>query len=490
MTSANTSPSWLERPVFRNPQNYLTLENLLIVIILILAILSRFVMLGERVMSHDEVNHVVPSYDLFQGKRYDHSPVTHGPFQFHIVALSYFLFGDNDFTSRVPAALFSVGAIAFVLFAFRRYLGRSGALVAGVLFLISPFMMYYGRYTRNEGFIELIGVATLYGILRYLEKGDRFAMFLVTISTVMHFIVKETSFIYTAQALIFLFFMFMVEARRAEIKRPERYNRFLIFMTLAMMLVMVALGLAVMKADQSNALFGAAPQSEEIGPAQEEPAGSLLDPAHLRLYGEIVAVTGALVLGALGLFTLATDIGWKQMKRLRSFTLLILIGTLILPMLSPLPVTMLGWDPLDYANSTSMLRTGVFIALFFVIAIAVGIWWNPVLWLQNAFLFYAIFIVFYTTFFTNGNGFFTGIVGSLGYWLSQQGVERGSQPRYYYALIQMPIYEFLAYLGSVLAVYFGIKYARFSTIPGFSPARAPHTLTEENNEAVPPTRFQ
>jgi DNA-binding beta-propeller fold protein YncE len=147
-------------------------------------------------------------------------------------------------------------------------------------------------------------------------------------------------------------------------------------------------------------------------------------------------------------------------------------------MLSPIPVTMLGWDPLDYASTTSMLRTGVFIALFFIIAVAIGFWWNPVLWLQNAFIFYAIFIVFYTTFFTNGNGFFTGIVGSLGYWLSQQGVERGSQPRYYYALIQMPVYEFLAYLGTVLAVYFGIKYARFSTIPGFAPAHAPHEIAD------------
>ena len=108
-----------------------------------------------------------------RGAGYRHDPVTHGPFQFHIVALSYFLFGDNDFTSRIPAATFSVAAIAFLLFAYRRYLGRSGALIAGALFLISPYMLFYGRYTRNEGFIELIGVVLLYGILRYLEKGDR-----------------------------------------------------------------------------------------------------------------------------------------------------------------------------------------------------------------------------------------------------------------------------------------------------------------------------
>jgi predicted membrane-bound mannosyltransferase len=75
-------------------------------------------------------------------------------------------------------------------------------------------------------------------------------------------------------------------------------------------------------------------------------------------------------------------------------------------------------------------------------------------------LFYAIFIVFYTTLFTNGAGFFTGIVGSLGYWLVQQGVERGSQPWYYYVLLQIPIYEYLPALGSLLAfalALFGIR---------------------------------
>src|SRR5512142_167974 len=181
MASQSTSPAWLERPILKDPAKLLTIENLLVALIIILAILSRFTMLGERVMSHYEVNHVVPSYDLYQGRGYHHDPVTHGPFQFHIVALSYFLFGDSDFSSRIPAATFSVAAIIFLLFAYRRYLGRSGALIAGALFLISPFMLFYGRYTRNEGYIELIGVALLYGILRYLEKGDRAGMFLVTL---------------------------------------------------------------------------------------------------------------------------------------------------------------------------------------------------------------------------------------------------------------------------------------------------------------------
>jgi predicted membrane-bound mannosyltransferase/DNA-binding beta-propeller fold protein YncE len=465
MSSQSASTDWLERPILRDPSKLFTFENLLIVLILALAIVSRFAILGERVMSHDEINHVVPSYNLYQGQGYRHDPVTHGPFQFHIVALSYFLFGDNDFTSRIPAALFSLGAVAFLIFAFRRYLGRTGALIAGLLFMISPYMLYYGRYTRNEAFIELVGVMTLFGILRFLEKGDRFSMFVVTISTALHFCIKETAFIYTAQALIFLFFMFLVETRRAEIRRPERFNRFLMSMVAAMVLVFVALGLALYKAD--------------TGAGVEAPPPSLFDAAHLRLYAELIAVIGAIGLAFFGLRTLAQDIGWKQIRRMRSFILLILIGTLILPMLSPMPVYMLGYNPLEYSETISIIRTGTFVALFFVLAIAIGLWWNPILWLQNAFAFYAIFIVFYTTFFTNGDGFFTGIVGSLGYWLSQQGVQRGNQPRYYYALLQMPVYEYLSLLGTALAAYFGIRYRLFSHFPGFAPAHSPRSRQVE-----------
>nr|HMN62521.1 glycosyltransferase family 39 protein [Anaerolinea sp.] len=203
MLAENTSPSWLDRPLVKEGSG-LKIETFLVILIILVAILSRFTLLGERVMSHDEVNHVWPSYDFFKGKGYAHNPVTHGPFQFHVVALSYFLFGDNDFTSRIPAATLSTAAVVFVLFGFRRYLGRTGALIAGFLFLISPYLLFYGRYTRNEGFIELFMVIMVYAVLRHLEKGDDLSLYLFSGMIVMHFITKETSFIYMAEMLVFL----------------------------------------------------------------------------------------------------------------------------------------------------------------------------------------------------------------------------------------------------------------------------------------------
>ena len=127
----------------------------------------------------------------------------HGPLQFHLLALTYLLFGASDFTARFPHAIASILTIV-LLWKWRRYLGRAGTLVAAGLMLISPFMLYYGRYARNEAFIGIIFVLTLYAILRYLETGKTRYLVLLTIATILHFTSKETAFIYTAQALLFL----------------------------------------------------------------------------------------------------------------------------------------------------------------------------------------------------------------------------------------------------------------------------------------------
>ena len=64
-------------------------------------------------------------------------------------------------------------------------------------------------------------------------------------------------------------------------------------------------------------------------------------------------------------------------------------------------------------------------------------------WATLMALFWAIEILLFTTFFTNPvDGLATGVVGSLGYWLKQQEVQRGGQPWYYY-IMQGLLYEFL-----------------------------------------------
>jgi uncharacterized protein (TIGR03663 family) len=438
---------WLDRPLFSVVS--LNLETILFVSILLVAAVSRFYHLDVRVMSHDETSHVYWSWRLYRGEGYQQDPVTHGPLQFHLIALSYFLFGDSDFTARIPMALASIATIAF-MWNYRRYLGRAGALVAAFLFLISPFMLYYGRYARNEAFVALFGVMTLWAILRYLESGEHRYLYWLTGATVLHFTAKETAFIYTAQALIFLAFFFIIRVFQASWPRPENRSRFLFALVVSVLFLAGAGGYGLLKLNQPT--VSATETAQPAVPGQELPASTPVNPISPGMLLAGVAFLTLLVAA----YFLVRGYTLPLIRTERSFDLLILLGTMVLPMLAPFPVKFLGWNPTDYTYQ-GMIRTALFLVPLAVVAVGLGLWWNPRLWLANAALFYGVFTLFYTTFFTNGNGFFTGLVGSLGYWLEQQGVHRGEQPWYYYILIQVPFYEYLPALGSILAVYWGLR---------------------------------
>jgi uncharacterized protein (TIGR03663 family) len=172
-------------------------------------------------MSHDESLHTYFSWLLYRGQGYQHTPMMHGPWQFHLIALSYFLFGVSDFTARIPAALFSIGTIAMAWY-WRRYLGRFGAIIAGILMVISPYLLFYGRYVREDSYAVFAGILMLFVILRYLETGRSKYLYLLAVSLVIHFLDKETSYINAAQILLFLGIYFIARVtRRPWDDRPQ-----------------------------------------------------------------------------------------------------------------------------------------------------------------------------------------------------------------------------------------------------------------------------
>ena len=466
-----SKPSWLDAPI----QSLLEhrWETIIFVALIIIAVISRFYDLESRVMSHDENSHVYFSWLFEQGNGYSHDPVTHGPFQFHVVALSYFLFGDSDLTARIPAVLFSIATIAFMWF-YRRILGRSGAIIAAILLLISPYMLYYGRYVRNEAFVAFFGVVMLWAIIRYLENGASRYMIWLTIVTSLHFATKETSFIYAAQALLFLAGYLIYRLSLQAWQRPEYRNRFLIVLILAFLLIGVAGGWMVFNRGANGATG-----TETLAPAVpgQQPLSSESSGASPIA---IILGAGGIICVGLAVFFVLRGYTWRCLKQERSFDLLIVLGTLVLPMLAAFPVKLLGINPIDYQSTRTIIFDSVFVILFAVIGIAVGLFWNPRLWLVNAAIFYGIFTVLYTSLFTNGFGFMTGLVGSLGYWLEQQGVTRGSQPWYYYWLLQLPIYEFLPFLGTILALIFAPALLKKKTTEAVSPEES----SEESIEGI------
>jgi predicted membrane-bound mannosyltransferase/DNA-binding beta-propeller fold protein YncE len=479
---------WLDRPIHPSLPA-ITNEVMIFALVIILAIVTRFFDLGTRVMSHDESLHTYFSYLLYKGQGYQHTPMMHGPFQFHILALTYYLFGVSDFTARIPSALFSIATVWMVWY-WRRYLGKVGALIAGFLLVISPYMLYYGRYVRNESFAGLSGIVMLYVMLRYLEAGEKKYLFMLSAALVLHFTAKETAFIYAAQALLYLLIYFIARITRKPWKGHENdYRAFIIAVAIAVLLAGsgLVLSLATSKTETLTATETASPANPDMGLSPlAAPESEFSIPA--LLFGlALVFVLAAAVYLILGY-------SWQAVRAERSFDLLILTGTLVLPNLTAfaikfterwhhvaIPTTEAEVNALAN-NPMAIVVVAAALVLMFAISIVIGLLWNRDIWWKAALIFWGPFTILYTTVFTNSAGFLTGTLGSLGYWLVQQGVERGSQPWYFYLLIQIPVYEFLPALGLMLALFLGL---RRKIRRAAAPAEVTEEAAEGQEEAAP-----
>jgi len=436
---------FFEEPI-ENLFKRIKIREIVIALVIILAILSRVAGLGDRVMSHDEVNHVVPAFDLFSGRGYRHDPVTHGPLQFHLMALSYFLFGDNDFTSRLPHAIFSIATIVFVSTYFRKYLGKFGSIAAGILFTISPFMLFYGRYARNDAICVFLGITAIYGLLRYFESNEIKYLYYFSATMALNFTAKETAYILAAQLLIFLFILFIRDIlliRWTEKRSKIRIILMNILLIAGISIAVIASVLLFKSSYIKSPSFDLIALTNDQMPFIIDEIFNFISPL-LIFAGP--GLTPLIIFVVFFLAFLRKHLRWDILEGSRSFSILILLGTLVLPLLAPFLVRFAGMDPLVYSDPYVLLTNYIFIGFFFLLSYIIGSLWNQDHWWKLALTFYGIYTILYTTFFTNNVGLQSGMVGSLGHWLNQQSVQRGGQPTYYYAFILIPIYEFLSVL--------------------------------------------
>jgi uncharacterized protein (TIGR03663 family) len=438
-------------------------ETLIVIVLLVIAILTRFVDLETRVMSHDESLHTYFSWQLAEGRGFAHDPLMHGPFQFHVVAFSYFLFGDSDASARFPAAFAGVLSVA-MLYLFRRWLGKRGALIAMALMVVSPYLLYYGRYVRNELLVVPMALLMFYSIFRYYEDRQAHWLYLLAAALALHFTTKETAFIYALQLLLFLAVYFVYRAMQQNWDQSLHKVMFLLGTTsLAIGGGITLFSIFRERSAAGESLSGVAQPADPTAAAVAE--GLAVSPV-VRL-AMILAVAGLLLMVS----SLILAFGRRLREDFPTLDILIISSTLTIPQGAALVANLIGWDPLNYKQPFAYNRTLVVVLLLVGVCVLIGSLWDWRRWLIATGVFFGIFTIFYTTVFTNGNGFATGLVGSLGYWLEQHGVERGSQPWYYYMLVQVPVYEFLPAIGSLLGGFLLFKRGR-----------SPATLVEDPDD--------
>ena len=382
--------------------------------LLLTAIVMRLWDLGARAMHHDESLHALYSWNLFTGRGYEHNPMMHGPFQFEANAALFFAFGDSDFTARLLYALVGTALVAMP-FMFRSRLGRSGALFTAALLTVSPAMLYFSRFARNDILMAAWALGLVISMWRYIDEGRTRYMYISAGLLALALATKETAYLLIATLGLFLVLMTGIP-------------------TLVRILQPV--------------------QIEGVSPAV---ALSRVIRAIRNAYSE----------------------GFELSKLSRPASYLVLLITLTLPQWSAFvsffqDTSLLAWTNLVLAAPEGNALIGaplgggqviaflIVVTLFGMSAIA-GYKWNWAVWWRSALVFYTIWLLLYTTFLTNFfGGIRSGVWQSLGYWVVQQGQARGGQPWYYYFVLTS-VYEYLAiFIGVVAAVFFLRRRDKFS----------------------------
>ena len=100
--------------------------------------------------------------------------------------------------------------------------------------------------TGWTGWVVFAGVLMLYAVLRYFESGGTRYLYLFTISFILHFLDKETSFIFAAQLLVFFAVYFIARVTRAPWqKRRADYRSFVILLAIGIVLLVATAGVAL-----------------------------------------------------------------------------------------------------------------------------------------------------------------------------------------------------------------------------------------------------
>ncbi len=445
------SASWLDRSIASVVR--VNWETVAWTLLLIVGAVARFYHLGARAMSHDESLHSLYGYYLYDTGNYNHDPMMHGPFRYHVTALTYFLFGASDTTARLAPALMGLG-VMWMAFQYRRYIGRIGALAAGVMLAISPSVLFHSRYIRDDIYISFFTMVWIYGAMRYLEvrQPSRFRwLALMVVSMAFAFVTMENSFIHGA--ILGAFFA----------------------------------GLALWQIIRGRLFLAAAPALFGVG------IGFWFFETGNTTLGLALAGAGVVaMLVVLGISLGAS--GWSRLRRSDAADVAVVMATLVMPFLTPFLHILVGWDAMAYATTLDLMHSILLVGVMSIASVLVAYYWfgrrsggqsggqseaaaAPVSFGQWSALmgsFWLIAILFFTTFLTNTrNGLATGIVGSLGYWLAQHEVQRGNQPWYYYIMIGW-LYEFLPILlslGGISTILYCVwRDMHWDPTPKFRPA--------------------
>ncbi len=426
--------------------------------LLLLGALLRFWGLGDKPLHHDESLHAYYSLQLLNNLEhwswcisppasnpgytcYTYNPLLHGPFQFHAIALVYRIAqllgapdnGVNTTTVRIAAATLGTLIVGLPYF-LRDYLGKWTAWIASFLLAVSPTLVYFSRFAREDIYFAFFTFVMVVGVARYVR--DRKMRWLVVAAA-------GFSFAYATKESIFLMM-----------------GTFGCFLGA---LVVWELGLRIPLRSRRGQNQDERVEKTEEAEEVEEPDNSLVPrtyaPIFVLIYFVIAGIAGKLLLGWINHLAeiivtpagTATPQADQFVANLKQVTVAIIpwlgiaLGIFVLILLfremsgkQPPPGQRRGLakyvDPKRQPLLDSIV-TMPWTHWFFALMVA-----------------FTIFLVLFTVVFTNpAGGIGDGIWQGIYYWIQQQQVARGNQPWYYYLMV-IPLYEQIGVVFGIVGI--------------------------------------
>ncbi len=403
--------------------------------VILLGAILRFWGLGDKPLHHDESLHAYFALQLmhnlenwsgcFSGTLscYRYDPLLHGPFQFHAIALVYkvsqllgvYDHGVNTVTVRIAAATLGTVIVGLPYF-LRDYLGKIGAWLACFLLAVSPSMVYFSRFAREDIYMACFTLLLVVAAARYIRDREIHWLIIAAVAFALSYATKEATFLSIAVFGSFLGALLAWELGvrwkwnwGERVKGP--YARY-IPKTWAPFAVLLYFVLA---APFAGLFFS---WMKRLSIYTTDPKNTAVANAYVQGLKDkttgIVPWIGIL----LGLYVLSILI--REM-----------MGKL------PLPGQSIVARHLD--RERHPLLDSIFTMP-----------WTH--WFFALLAGWAIFLVLFTVIFTNiRGGIGDGIWQGLYYWLQQQQVARGEQPWYYYLLL-IPLYEQIGLIFGIAGI--------------------------------------
>lgn len=161
------------------------------------AAVVRLVELGDRPMHHDESLDAWFSWRFEHGQPYSYDPAYHGPLRFYLTAGVFRFLGEGEATARLLAAACGTGLVALAG-GLRRWLGDVGSLAAAGLLALSPSMLYFSRFGREDVPFAALELALIVVVASWLTRPAPWQPPAAGAVLAAAFATKETSFIVVA----------------------------------------------------------------------------------------------------------------------------------------------------------------------------------------------------------------------------------------------------------------------------------------------------